>query len=443
MLQGCGANVGTAPQPNKIAVPSSKSKWSETVLFDFYHATGAVPAAPVIFDAEGAIYGTTYLGGKYACSSAESGCGTVFKLTPSQSGYWDESVLYAFCQKAACSDGAFPAAGLIFDSQASLYGTTTSGGSGNGGTVFKLTPSGSGYTENVLYSFCKAAKCTDGETPKAGLIFDDKGALYGTTQSGGAHGYGTVFKLSPSASGYSESVLYSFCKKSGCSDGADPEAGLVFDATGALYGTTYGGGGGTGCYVSGKQSGCGTVFKLKSSKSRYVESVLYKFCQATYCSDGAAPAAGVILDQEGALYGTTTEGGTHDCYYSEEPNGCGTAFELAPMGSGYTERVLYAFCSVAPECSDGWEPIGGLVFDKKHALYGTTVYGGGNESSGTVFMLTPSGSRYKERVLYSFAASNDDSWPGATPIFGPGGALYGTSEGHEIMDTGSVWRVER
>jgi uncharacterized repeat protein (TIGR03803 family) len=444
LLAACGGSQpsigvpGAMPQSHRTAAQGSGT---ESVLFDFYQSTGAVPEAPVIFDSEGAIYGTTYLGGNYACYQGEGGCGTLFKLTPSQSGYWDESFLYGFCQKAGCGDGALPVAGLIFDSRGSLYGTTTSGGSANGGTVFKLTRSRSGVSESVLYSFCQASNCNDGETPKAGLIFDKRGALYGTTQNGGAYGAGAVFKLSRSHSGYTESVLYSFCKRSGCSDGAEPLAGLIFDAKGAIYGTTVTGGG-PGCYpYSEAHSGCGTVFRLKRSRSRYVESVLYAFCRAPHCTDGAEPAAGVIFDRKGALYGTTRQGGTYKCDYGEP--GCGTVFRLTPSRSGYTESVLYAFCIVKPECSDGSYPEGGLVFDKNRTLYGTTEFGGGNDGGGTVFDLTPSASRYKERVLYTFSGANDDSWPAATPVFGTDGALYGTSEGHSIVHTGAVWRVER
>jgi uncharacterized repeat protein (TIGR03803 family) len=141
---------------------------------------------------------------------------------------WTESVLYNF--QGGPSDGCSPRAGLIFDAAGALYGTTDSGGSSSFyGTVFKLTPSGGTWSESVLYSFTGGG---DGANPRAGLIFDPSGALYGTTVSGGSHGRGTVFKLAPSGT---ESVLYSF---QGGSDGAAPFAGLIFDASGALYGTT-------------------------------------------------------------------------------------------------------------------------------------------------------------------------------------------------------------
>lgn len=444
LLVGCGSNIGSPPQTGGDGVsisplrqtnaPLASARWQETNLIYFspYSANGlAVPEAPVIFDASGAIYGTVTFGGM--CTSHACG-GGVFKLTPSSSGHWDETILYQFCKRARCNDGANPEAGLAFDSQGSLYGTTAYGGGANQGTVFKLTPSKSGYRETLLYSFCQAASCADGANPTAGVIFDKNGALYGTTSGGGRTGCryaecGTVFKLTPSASGYSESVLYSFCAQPGCSDGAAPVAGLVFGTNGALYGTTeYGGRSGCTYY----NAGCGTVFKLTPSASAYTESVVYAFCKVTTtCADGANPTAGVTFDQQGALYGTAIFGG---------PGG-GVVYKLTPSTSAYRYSTLYGFCS-RRDCNDGTEPNGGLVFDKRHALYGTTTYGG-LENAGTLFKLTPSGSTYTERVLHHFLASSVESWPNATPILGPGGGLYGTSEGHEIGNTGAVWRVVR
>lgn len=271
-----------------------KSGYTEKVLFDFCYqptcADGASPRAGLIFDDAGALYGTTVGGGTYDCNGGEAGCGIVFKLTPSGSGY-AERVLYSF---TGAPDGAFPYAGLILDDKGALYGTTGSGGKKNDGTVFKLTPSRSGYTESILYSFCHARHCSDGEDPDASLIFDKKGALYGTTDGGGSPaGDGTVFKLTPSGSGYTESVLYRFCKRSGCGDDSNPLAGLIFDKNGALYGTTEFGGGSYDCYYG--KPGCGTVFKLTPSGSGYIESVLYRFSRKSPCRDGALPVAGLIF----------------------------------------------------------------------------------------------------------------------------------------------------
>ncbi|HET6276360.1 MAG TPA: choice-of-anchor tandem repeat GloVer-containing protein [Candidatus Cybelea sp.] len=441
MLAGCSANIGTPPQTSsngasvrssrQSIVPLAATRWQEKNLISFSPYDPAVPEAPVIFDTSGAIYGTVAFGG--TCTAHACG-GGVFKLTPSSSGHWNETILYAFCSRAHCKDGANPQAGLTFDSQGSLYGTTTYGGSANEGSVFKLTPSKSGYRESVLYSFCQAANCADGANPTAPVIFDKNGALYGTTSGGGLTGCrysecGTVFKLTPSASSYSESVLYRFCMQTGCSDGAAPVAGLVFGANGVLYGTTeYGGRSGCTYY----DAGCGTVFQLAPSASGYSESVLYAFCKTTTsCTDGDNPAAGVIVDREGALYGTTLYGG---------PGG-GAVYKLTPSSSTFRYSLLYGFCN-RRNCNDGTEPFGGLVFGKRNALYGTTTYGG-VQGAGTLFKLTSAGSIYRERVLHNFSASTTQSWPYATPVFGPDGALYGTSTGHTLQDSGAVWRVWR
>jgi len=199
---------------------------TETVLFTFCEqqgicAQGAGPFAGVVFDQKGNLYGTTFHGGT-GCSGY--GCGVVFKLTPKGK----EIVLHTFCTQNNCADGEHPEAGLIFDQKGNLYGTTALGGSlacyGSGcGVVFKVTPEGK---ETVLYSFCAQTNCSDGATPVAGLIFHQKGNLYGTTENGGSYKSGVVFKLTPKGK---ETVLYSFCAQSGCTDGAGPVAGLILD----------------------------------------------------------------------------------------------------------------------------------------------------------------------------------------------------------------------
>jgi uncharacterized repeat protein (TIGR03803 family) len=204
----------------------------ETVLYSFTGGTdGAYPYAGLVLDKKGNLYGTAQQGGG-------NNLGTVFKVTPSGK----EKVLHSFTRG---SDGGNPYAGLIFDKKWNLYGTTEQGGGNSEGTVFKVTPSGK---ETVLYSFCSETKCVDGQEPYAGLVFDKKWNLYGTTEQGGGNRNGTVFKVAPSGQ---ETTLYNFCSQSGCTDGAYPFAGLVFDKKGNLYGTTEEGG-----------NGYGTVFKL-------------------------------------------------------------------------------------------------------------------------------------------------------------------------------------
>jgi uncharacterized repeat protein (TIGR03803 family) len=221
-------------------------------------------------------------------------------------------VLYSFC-RPLCGDGDFPVAGLIFDKAGNLYGTTENGGAhGVGGTVFKLAPNADGsWRESVLHNFCRRPHCSDGEFSQANLIFDLAGNLYGTTFSGGGlFGGGTVFKLAPNTR---ESLLHSFCSRTNCVDGAQP-TGLVFDFAGNLYGTTESGGD-QGCYGG---FGCGAVFKLTpNSKGGWNERVLWTFGDRP----GANPAAGLIFDAAGNLYGTT-EGDLSTTF--------GSVFEITP-----------------------------------------------------------------------------------------------------------------
>jgi uncharacterized repeat protein (TIGR03803 family) len=333
-----------------------------------------------------------------------------------------ESVLYSFCPQYPCADGEFPYAGVVFDQKGNLYGTTRNGGTQNNncgygcGVVFKLTPRGK---ETVLYSFCAQGNCADGAQPFAGLVFDQKGNLYGTTYLGGASNGGVVFKLTPKGK---YTVLYSFCSQSGCTDGEYPAAGLVFDPKGNLYGSTYNGGA-YNAYCS--DYGCGVVFKL-TPKGKY--TVLYSFCAQTNCADGAQPFAGLVFDQKGNLYATTYIGGAH--------NG-GVVFKLTPKGK---EIVLYSFCAEI-NCADGASPEAGLVFDQKGNLYGTTYRGGEPGSGGVVFKLTPED---KETVLYSFCWQDnctDGDGPQAGVIFDQKGNLYGTTEYGGEQYSGVVFKI--
>jgi uncharacterized repeat protein (TIGR03803 family) len=280
---GCGVVFKLAPNPD--------GTWTESVLhnFTFGGADGRYPAAGLTFDAAGDLYGTTEAGGTY-------NGGVVFELEPNPDGTWTESVLYSLDRNLG-AQGA-PGAGLIFDGAGNLYGTTNGNGESacDCGTVFKLAPNPEGtWTGTVLYSFTGGA---DGGGPSAGLIFDAAGNLYGTTEWDGADGRGVVFKLAPNPDEtWTESVLYSF---TGGADGAYPFAGLVFDAAGNLYGTTFGG----GTYSAFCRGfGCGVVFKLSPSSSGWSETVLH-----TFIGFGKYPQGGVIFDPAGNLYGTTNDG---------------------------------------------------------------------------------------------------------------------------------------
>jgi uncharacterized repeat protein (TIGR03803 family) len=373
---------------------------------------GAYPQAGLAFDQKGNLYGTTSTGGLYSQSCLDGTCGVVFKLTPDGK----ETVLHNFCAQSGCTDGSSPIAGLVLDQRGNLYGTTYYGGAYGAGAVFKLTPTGK-YT--VLHSFCAQTNCTDGASPIAGLVLDQKGNLYGTTYNGGAYGFGSVFKLTPTGK---EKVLYSFCPQSGCIDGESPYAGLVLDLNGNLYGTTtQGGSNSTDCVF-----GCGVVFKLTPEGK---ETVLYNFCSQTYCADGAEPYAGLVLDQKGNLYGTTVEGGAY---------AYGVAFKLTPESK---ETILYTFCAET-NCTDGLGPAAGLVFDQKGNLYGTTEYGGAPRDSGVAFKLTPEG---KETVLYSFCWLDncaDGEYPMAAVVFDQKGNLYGTTyHGGAYGNAGVIFKL--
>jgi uncharacterized repeat protein (TIGR03803 family) len=358
------------------------------VLHSFSNAgvDGYFPEAPLVQGADGALYGTTSYGGT-------NGNGTVFKLNPDGSGYQ----MLSSIPGVSLIGGAVPS-GLVQGADGALYGITSDGGTNDHGTVFKLSPNGSGY--QVLHNFTGTGG--DGGYPNAGLVQGTDGALYGTTYDGGTHRQGTVFKLGTDGSGYQ--VLYSFA-------GINTDAGLVQGADGALYGTSYSGGTGDN----------GTVFKLGTDGSGY--QVLYSFTGIG--TDGSEPAAGLVQGADGALYGTTSSGGT---------NNNGTVFKVSPNGSGY--QVLYSFTLTG---GDAGGPVAGLAQGADGSLYGTASAGGTNYS-GTVFKLGRDGSGY--RVLYRFTGTGGDgSDPGAGLVQGTDGALYGTTSRGGINNNGTVFKL--
>ena len=312
-----------------------------------------------------------------------------------------ETVLYSFGSQS--EDGYYPWASLVMDKKGNLYGTTYQGGANGFGSVFKLTPSG---TETVLHSF--ASNGTDGINPYAGLIMDTKGNLYGTTEGGGAHGGGTAFKLTPSGA---ETVLHSFAPTG--TGGFSLFSGLI--KKGSFYGTTYGGG----------RNGYGTVFKMTSSGT---ETVLYNFCPVPGCADGEFPYAGLVMDKKGNLYGTTLYGGA---------NNYGTVFEVSAAG---THTVLYSFTGSS---TDGYDPFAGLVMDKKGNLYGDSAYASGN-SYGVVFELSPGekGAPWTFKSLHAFeTGSGDGLAPFGTLILDTEGNLYGTTVDGGANSVGTVFKV--
>jgi uncharacterized repeat protein (TIGR03803 family) len=309
---------------------------------------GATPRSNLIMDANGALYGTTTFGGdtNNCIDTGYAGCGVVFKLSGAK-----ETVLHRF---TGGGDGAWPVGGVVMDARGVLYGTTSAGGSVGGGVAFKLA----GKTETVLHSFTGGR---DGNYLTAGLLMDATGNLYGTDAFGGdidcdyPNGCGVVFKLA----GKHLTVLHSF---KGPPDGQSPEASLLMDGEGDLYGTTADG---------GESYNAGTVFELSASGK---ERVLHRF-RVNYQvqHDGVRPVTAVVRDAQGNLYGTTSSGGRI---------GAGVVYEITTDGK---EKILHDFCT--GDCSDGVFP-NDLIIDAKGNLYGT-AFGGGVNNKGTVFKITP------------------------------------------------------
>jgi uncharacterized repeat protein (TIGR03803 family) len=327
-------------------------------LHSFNGKNGSDPMTGLLRDEAGDLYGTTVYGGQSNNICGQSGCGVVFKLDAMGS----EGVLHRF---QGGTDGWETEALLIENHAGDLYGTTLLGGEHNYGTVFKLDKSG---RETILHSFDD----TDGYEPFSGVIADAAGNLFGTTAGGGTYGYGTVFEIDTAGTA---SVLYDFSLGS---DGAIPVSALIRDSAGNLYGTTEEGGN-LNCAGG---SGCGVVFELSpTSGGDWTEKVLYTFCSASNCTDGAEPLSGPLLrDSGGNLYGTTYRGGIN-C----NGDGCGIVFELDATGR---ETVLHTFTGGV----DGASPWAGLIMDTSGTLYGTAQLGGDNncvfnEGCGTVFKV--------------------------------------------------------
>jgi uncharacterized repeat protein (TIGR03803 family) len=394
LVAGLAALIATHP-----AQAQTEEAIKETILYNFTNANGdgRAPQAGLIADSQGNFYGTTSFGG-------DSGIyGTVFEISPNGNGGWNETVLYAF----SGADGEAPYGPLIFDSAGNLYGTTLLGGVYNQGTVFELTPEGTSWKESVLHSF---GSDRDGQNPSYNLVMDAAGNLYGTTlhevyelsPSGGGWtisviyypdkavdsgltidsagnifgtSIATVFELSPNGKGgWHKRVIHTFT--GGPTDGNYAAGTPALDQAGNLYGTTAGGGLGSG-------EGDGTVYELSPGPNgTWTEKILYFFKGG---DDANNPSGGVVLDAAGNIYGASISGGRH---------GDGTVFKVtAPTGKGsYREKVLWNF-----DGPNGSFPEGGVILDSAGNLYGTTA-GGGNAKNcsggnpigcGVVFKMTP------------------------------------------------------
>jgi uncharacterized repeat protein (TIGR03803 family) len=321
----------------------------------------------------------------------------------------------------------YPQSSLIFGASGNLYGTTEQGGTVGAGTVFELTPTSSGWNETVLYSFQAGS---DGIYPNSNLAIDAAGNLYGTTLLGGAgdcngNGCGIVFQLTPPTDGgsWTESVVYSF---QGGIDGAYPY-GVIMDRSGSLYGAT-GQGGFTEC---GGGFGCGTVFELSSSSGNWAETILYSFKGGP--QDGGNPESGLAMDSNGNLFGATYFGGG---------SSLGTIYELSPSNGTWTENILFAFTGNG---GNGHNPSSTLVFSSQGYLVGTAQGGNPSGCCGEVFALVPhSGGNWSEIAVFRFNTKDGEvgSPDGSgTPVFDTHGNLYGTAGGGQYNE-GVAYRLK-
>ncbi len=323
--------------------------WKENVLYTFTGKDGAVPAAGLVIDQNGVLYGTTSRGGT-------NDAGVVFKVFHNSTG-WHEQVLYSF---TGLTDGGSPFAGVILDAAGNLYGTTELGGDNARGTIYQLTHGPNGWTEKVLHSFGPAARF-----PFGGLVFDTAGNLYGTTRGGGTATAGTVFRLSPGMPGrWKFAILYNFLgTANGNSDGQFPYGTLILDGQGNLYGTTKGGGAFNG----------GIVFQLKpAADGTWTERIL-KYGAAGH-GGGKQFMSGLTFDAAGRLYGTASGGGALKW---------GVVYNLTPTVTGLWQgHVVYTFTGL----NDGGTPLGGVVLDAQGNIFGTT-FTGGDAGNGTIFEI--------------------------------------------------------
>jgi len=343
-----GAGYGTI-----FKLSRAGSGWILHTIYTFQGGSdGAYPLSRLVFGPDGTLYGT--VGSRSGTTSS------VYNLRPQPNACttalcpWQETIIYN-----GSSDGYPNAGALIFDSAGNIYGTGGGGLScqlGPCGVVYKLTHSGGSWTESILYSFTGG---DDGQTPYAGVTFDLAGNLYGTTLYGGANHQGTVYQLTPSQSGWTETTLHAF---GASGDGYTAFGGVIFDTRGKMYGTTYYGG-------SGSSQG-GTVYELQPSGGGWNYSIIDNLVGF------AGPEDSATLDQVGNLYGTV----------GIDSLGLGNAFELSPSGNNWNFSSLHEFLDE----DNGAEPIGGVVLDANRNIYGTASVGGGNGSGqGVVFEITP------------------------------------------------------
>jgi uncharacterized repeat protein (TIGR03803 family) len=412
-------------------------------------------------------------------STAQTACAYTFKT------------LHRFCSWTNCNDGENPPLdGGIRDQAGNIYGTTAFGGLYDSGVIFRLALNANGtkWVETVLKNFCAKPSCADGEEPQNDLIIDTGGSLYGTTFLGGKFGNGDVFRLTPNGTGWSFTVLHSFCAHTGCPDGSEGISGLTYagqssgqpwDQASPLYGTTISGGhfgngvvfqlvhNGTawdesvlhsfqtsnypntpmldsagnlyGAALTGGKFGYGILYKLAQGTNR--QTILHNFCSERNCADGENPGGRLVMDTVGNLFGTAQAGGAYsNSAICNGDHSCGVIYEYARDG---TFSVRYNFCAAA-NCTDGAEPIGGLTLDSSGRFFGLAASGGLGHNDGVAFSLVSNNGTWSQAVLYDFcslANCADGSFPQGPLSIDAAGNLWGLASYSGVSDAGTAFKL--
>lgn len=388
-----GTTVGGPEDGIVFELSPVSGGWTEREIYEYVGVNGddLGPTGNIAIDKAGNLYWSTPIGGI-------GNCGYVYELVRESGGSWSYKAIHTFAGPP--DDGCSARGGLVIDSQGNLFGTVYGGGKNAMGTVFELSPNADeSWSETTLWNF--SGNFSDGQYPLGTLVLDASGNIYGTTATGGKHGGGTVYEVKPSGTSSTETVLYSFGTNP--DDGGSPEAGLIFDKAGNLYGTT----------AAGEGNSNGVVFELlPGSNGTWSERILHHFVLGT--PDGNQPEGSLVFDSKGNLYGTTAMGGVEVSNFPAS----GTVFQLIPMPNGtWSERILHTFDS--PN-ADGEEPECNLIFGLNGSLYGTTRRGGVNQNDNQ-----PGG------TVFEFA--NPDRM--ATPSFAPTGGIYSSAQTVHIADS--------
>jgi uncharacterized repeat protein (TIGR03803 family) len=378
-----------------FALPAAAHKFQ--IVHDFTGgADGAVPGYTLLPDGKGAFIGAANQGG--------AGYGTVFRIAR-KSGSWNVNALYDFT-----GDEGQPGWGVIAGANGSLFVNASYASvlGGPCGSALELDPAmapanRAKFASTLLHTYTKSL---DG-CPTGNLLRDDAGNLYGVTQDGGAYGWGSVFELSPSDSGWTETILYSF---QGQADGGAPYSELISDGAGNLYGT-----------ASASTVNAGTVFELSPSESGWTYQVLHTF---TGGKDGGQPVAALTFDHAGNLYGGTASYGS---------KGGGTIFEMMPAGGTWKYHVLHSLTG-----NDG--PVASLAIGTTGTLFGTNFMDGAY-GYGSVFSLTPVSGKWRYKDLHDFTGGADGGYPGGGVVFNSAGHLFGTAVLGGANDLGVVYEV--